>query len=101
MVCDKSKLDYHGCVGAPDWIIEILSASTASKDLREKYDLYEYSGVSTYWIIHPHEESVQVCVLNDTGKYEGQTFALSNDKSIKASLFPDFVLQLEDIFAGQ
>ena len=32
MVCEPAKLDDHGCIGAPDWIIEIISPSTASHD---------------------------------------------------------------------
>jgi Uma2 family endonuclease len=36
VVCDPSKIDERGCLGAPDWIIEILSMYTSAKDLREK-----------------------------------------------------------------
>ncbi len=32
VVCEPAKLDDHGCIGAPDWIIEIISPSTASHD---------------------------------------------------------------------
>ncbi|MFP3153794.1 Uma2 family endonuclease [Lachnospiraceae bacterium ZAX-1] len=32
MICDKKKLDKRGCNGAPDWIIEIISPSTARHD---------------------------------------------------------------------
>ena len=39
VVCDTSKLDRRGCVGAPDLIIEILSPSTAAKDVKEKFHL--------------------------------------------------------------
>lgn len=34
VICDKSKLDDRGCVGAPDWIIEIASPSTKRTGLR-------------------------------------------------------------------
>jgi len=36
IICDKDKLNDKGCFGAPDWIIEILSLSTSSKDFHEK-----------------------------------------------------------------
>lgn len=39
VVCDPSKLDTAGCVGAPDLIVEILSPSTSDKDVRVKFDL--------------------------------------------------------------
>jgi Uma2 family endonuclease len=41
VVCDPAKIDERGCLGAPDWIIEILSRHTSSKDLREKFEVYE------------------------------------------------------------
>jgi Putative restriction endonuclease len=34
VICDPKKIDEAGCLGAPDWIIEILSPHTSSKDLR-------------------------------------------------------------------
>ncbi|WP_373523992.1 Uma2 family endonuclease [Aquiflexum sp.] len=50
MFCDKSKLDELGCVGAPDLIIELLSPGSNKKELKNKYDVYEESGVGEYWI---------------------------------------------------
>ena len=38
IVCDSSKLDDSGCKGAPDWIIEITSPSTAKKDKNQKFN---------------------------------------------------------------
>jgi Uma2 family endonuclease len=32
-------------------IIEILSYSTAKKDLNEKFNLYEQAGVKEYWVV--------------------------------------------------
>jgi Uma2 family endonuclease len=40
VICDRKKLDDRGCVGAPDLIVEILSPSTAAKDLKIKRALY-------------------------------------------------------------
>ena len=31
VVCDTSKLDYHGCKGAPDLVVEILSPSFSNR----------------------------------------------------------------------
>jgi Uma2 family endonuclease len=45
VVCDESKIDEKGCLGSPDWIIEIISPSTAKKDFNEKYNLYQENGV--------------------------------------------------------
>jgi Uma2 family endonuclease len=53
VICDPGKLDDAGCRGAPDWIIEILSPSTAGHDQIRKLRLYERSGVREYWLVHP------------------------------------------------
>jgi Uma2 family endonuclease len=39
--------------GAPDLVVEILSPSTARRDLGEKLRLYTEVGVLEYWIIDP------------------------------------------------
>ncbi len=36
VICDLSKIDKKGCLGAPDMIIEVLSPSTSKKDMRNK-----------------------------------------------------------------
>ncbi|MFW5975088.1 MAG: Uma2 family endonuclease [Bacteroidota bacterium] len=48
VVCDLDKLDDKGCLGAPDFIIEIVSAQNAKRDVSEKYELYEKHGVKEY-----------------------------------------------------
>lgn len=53
VVCDEHKLDDKGCRDAPDWIIEVLSPSTASRDHVQKKSLYERHGVREYWLVHP------------------------------------------------
>src|SRR6218665_1287708 len=41
VICDPSKIDERGCLGAPDLIMEILSRHTSTKDVRDKFDVYE------------------------------------------------------------
>ncbi len=60
VICDPAKLDERGCRGAPDWIIEILSPSTASKDQIRKLALYELHGVAECWLVHPIDRIVTV-----------------------------------------
>lgn len=63
VVCDKNKLDEKGCKGAPDFIIEILSPSTARYDLIWKLNKYQEAGVKEYWIVSPGEQTVQALQL--------------------------------------
>ncbi|TVQ28427.1 MAG: Uma2 family endonuclease [Spirochaetaceae bacterium] len=53
IVCDPSQCREEGVFGAPDWILEILSASTAWKDQTEKKLVYQQCGVREYWILNP------------------------------------------------
>lgn len=65
VVCDKDKLDGHGCKGAPDLVVEILSPSTARHDRLVKLGQYQRAGVLEYWIVSPDEQTVQVNLLKD------------------------------------
>lgn len=70
VVCDKNKLDEHGCKGAPDLIIEILSPSTQRHDRLVKLGLYQKAGVREYWVISPGEQTVQVMLRDNVGVFQ-------------------------------
>ena len=36
VICDTSKLDKQGCIGAPDIIVEILSPGNTKREMKEK-----------------------------------------------------------------
>ncbi len=69
VVCDPEKLDERGCKGAPDWVIEITSPKTASRDHIAKRKLYERHGVREYWIVQPVDRVVMVYRLDSDGRY--------------------------------
>lgn len=60
IVCDRNKIDKHGCKGAPDLVVEILSPSSLRHDRFVKLGLYQRAGVREYWIVDPEYKSVQV-----------------------------------------
>jgi Uma2 family endonuclease len=97
VVCDKTKLDDKGCIGSPDIIIEILSPTTASKDLKEKFFLYEKHGVKEYWIIYPNEKVVYVYSLDNKGKYTRPDIYTMEDK-ISVKLLGDLEIDLSLVF---
>ena len=65
VVCDRNKLDKHGCKGAPDMIIEVLSPSTQRHDQLVKLNLYQRAGVREYWIVDPENQTVRVMLLEN------------------------------------
>ena len=60
IICDSNKLNDKGCVGAPDWIIEIVSQSSKSRDYMTKLFKYRMAGVREYWIVDPEKQMVSV-----------------------------------------
>ena len=67
VICDRSKLDQHGCKGAPDMIVEVLSPSTQRHDQLVKLNLYQRAGVREYWIVDPENRTVRVMLRADDG----------------------------------
>lgn len=53
ILCDKSKIQKWGVLGAPDFCLEITSDSTGRKDYIKKLHKYIDAGVREYWIIDP------------------------------------------------
>jgi Uma2 family endonuclease len=98
VICDISKLDKQGCKGAPDIIIEILSPGNNQKELRNKYEVYEESGVKEYWIISPQDESFLKYTLVE-GHYQPSRLMTIGD-IITTPILPGFELSLETVFAG-
>ena len=68
IVCDRGKIDERGVRGAPDWIAEVLSPSTASYDQSVKIPLYERAGVPEVWLVHPTDRTLAIYRLVD-GRY--------------------------------
>lgn len=68
VVCDPAKIDRRGVRGAPDWLLEVLSPSTAAHDQIAKRRTYERAGVREYWLVHPSDRTLTVYAL-DNGQY--------------------------------
>ena len=98
VVCNRNKLDDKGCKGAPDLVIEILSPSTSSKDLHEKFRLYERVGVKEYWIVHPLDRTVMV--FRRAGESFGRPAMFAGEDRIEVSLLGGLVVDLNLVFGS-
>ncbi len=96
VICDKSKLDDLGCIGAPDLILEILSPGNNKKELKNKYEVYEESGVKEYWIIQPYELTLLIYTLTE-GKYVPSKLFTVGD-IVESKCISGFTLDLDEIF---
>lgn len=98
IVCDKSKLDTKGCLGAPELIVEIISPGTSQKDSITKLNLYEKSGVLEYWLIRPDEKTVMVFTLGKDKKY-GRPEMYSHKDTVKSSIFTELKIELHEVMS--
>ena len=97
IICDASKLDDKGCIGAPDLVVEILSPGNSKKEIRLKYEVYEEAGVKEYWIINPVEENIAALLLNKEGKFNGAKLYASQEKLMSVAV-PGLEVNTSDIF---
>ena len=95
VVCDKSKIDNKGIIGAPDLIIEILSPSSASHDTIRKFMLYLKSNVREYWIVDPVTGSVIVNILKD-GSYIAKAY--EKTEVVPVSVLEGCSVNLAEVF---
>jgi Uma2 family endonuclease len=80
----------------PDLVVEVLSPSTAARDLNEKKRVYAKNGVSEYWIVDPRRRLVVVHALGELGYDSGTDYATG---SIRSLVLPDLALTVGDVFA--
>lgn len=95
VVCDPGKLDEKGCSGPPDFIAEIISPSTVSKDYITKQKLYEKNGVKEYWIIHPMDNIIHVNILQKAA----YRISIHEGKGkLRISALPGLEIDLDKVF---
>lgn len=93
VICDKTKITEKGCKGAPDWVIEVVSPSTQSRDYLKKLWLYQNAGVREYWIVNPIMKNVQVYTFD---KDESST-QFSFDDEISVYIFDSLSIKISDL----
>lgn len=91
VICDLSKLDDKGCHGAPDWIIEIVSSGSKSRDYMTKLFKYRAAGIREYWIVDPDKKMVSVYSF-EKNSVEQYGF----DENVPAGIYEGFTIQIGD-----
>jgi len=100
VICDESKLDEKGCVGAPDLVVEVSSPSTSKRDLNDKYYLYESAGVQEYWVVYPENKAVTKFLLQPDGKFnKGATYeVVKKQTKVPVQTLKGLIIDLEELF---
>lgn len=81
--------------GAPDLVIEIVSAGSVREDKVRKFDEYEQAGVTEYWIIDPRRrlETAEFFQLDESGIY--QPVEVDDDGVYQSRTLPGFWLNAD------
>lgn len=93
VICDKSKITEKGCKGAPDWVIEVVSPGTQSRDYLKKLWLYQNAGVREYWIVNPITKNVQVYTFDE----DENSTQFSFDDEISVHIFDCLSVRISDL----
>lgn len=100
VICDLSKMDDRGCLGAPDLVIEIISPKNSQRDTRDKFEIYQEHGVREYWIVSPNDEIVNVFVLDENSKFQLKGLYAGDDK-IPVNIFNgELKIDLTEVFVS-
>lgn len=84
--------------GAPDFVVEVLSESTAYRDTIQKKKLYARFGVKEFWIVAPEDKMVEVYYLKNAGEYQLLKTYGEKDR-IEAQTIKGLTIDLGKIFA--
>jgi len=84
--------------GAPDLVVEILSASTADLDRGYKQYLHAVNGVHEYWLVDPDARQVEVLALSETGYVTAGVYG--EDETVISLLLTGLCIAVNDVFAG-
>ena len=95
VVCDTSKMEERGCIGAPDWVVEIVSPSSTKLDLGKKLFKYRDAGVREYWIIYPDKRMITVYLFNKDEEKECVTIYSFEDE-VPCSVIEGLKIRLAD-----
>jgi Uma2 family endonuclease len=98
IICDPSKIKEQGCEGSPDLIMEVISKSSVTRDLHEKYTVYEQARVPEYWIVHPYDRSLIIFSLDDNGIYQPSKPLTKGDVAA-SQVIPGLTIDLDELFA--
>lgn len=82
--------------GVPALVVEVISPSTAVRDLESKRDIYAESGVREYWLVESDTRTISVLSLDSKEYREVGQYSVSD--TLSSPTLPGLVLDLESIF---
>ncbi len=91
-------------INAPQFVLEVLSPSTAKYDKTEKKEIYRSEEIPEYWIIDIKNRTIETYDLdyeNDEPKYYLiDTITEDNSKGLRLIHFPHIKIDFKQLFDG-
>ncbi|TCT23834.1 Uma2 family endonuclease [Thiobaca trueperi] len=94
VICDPSKIERQAIRGAPDWVVEVLSPATASRDHIVKRRIYETAGVREYWLVHPEDRILMIYRLENGVYGKPDVQALTGETPV--GILPEILIQWDE-----
>ena len=96
ILCDSSKNDGKHINGAPDFVVEVVSQGSRSKDYIVKLNKYYYAGVREYWIIDPQRKRISFYhFARNANEFDFITYSF--DEEIPVGIFDDLVIDFKKL----
>ena len=81
--------------GGPDLVVEVLSTSTADRDLGYKRTLYARHRVREYWVVDPEARTIEVLALGQEDFTRHGLYA--SNQVLQSPVLPDLAILLEEV----
>ncbi len=65
IICNRDQIIPSNILGAPDFVLEVISPGTKRKDYTIKLSKYQNAGVREYWLVDPYQKSIIVYFFED------------------------------------
>lgn len=102
--CQIRSRKGNSFINAPQFVMEVLSPSTAIYDKTVKKEIYRSEEVPEYWIIDIKSRQIEIYELdyeNDEPKYYLiQTVTSENKDGLHLLHFPHIKIDFDELFAG-
>lgn len=92
-------IERRGIIGAPDMVIEILSAGTAPYDRGDKLHTYERAGVRELWLIDPYGPAGTEFYRLEEGRY--LPFMPDASGILRSTAVPGFLIDVAWLWPGE
>lgn len=99
VICNPDLIkNLKRCMGAPDFVVEVISPSGRHKDLKIKRDVYEAGGVREYWVVDPFDNMINVFRLDmETGKYPLNPEKYTFQEPVKVGIYDDLTITFSEL----